>query len=69
MQTRLSRGEYWLLETVVEVACPLAFLDASGYGKRSRSLESPSERVAFLPKPFGRDELLRKVRETLDAEP
>ncbi len=46
---------------------PVVF--ASGYGRRSRSLESPPERIAFLQKPFGRDDLLRKVRETLDGAP
>ena len=33
MQSRLSRAEYWLLETVVESACPLTFLDATKYDK------------------------------------
>ncbi len=46
---------------------PVVF--ASGYGRRSRSLESPPERIAFLQKPFGRDDLLRKVREALDGAP
>ncbi len=34
MQPRLSRAEYWLLQTVVEWACPLAFLDATKYQER-----------------------------------
>jgi hypothetical protein len=33
MQVRLSRAEYWLLETVVDSPCPLTFLDAGGYEK------------------------------------
>jgi len=33
---------------------PVVF--ASGYGRRSRSVESPPERIAFLQKPFGREE-------------
>jgi hypothetical protein len=31
MELRLSRAQYWLLETVVEMPCPLTFLDATEY--------------------------------------
>jgi hypothetical protein len=31
MEPSLTRGEYWLLQTVVEWACPLCFLDSEGY--------------------------------------
>jgi hypothetical protein len=31
MQVRLSRAEYWLLETVVEDPCPVSLLDAARY--------------------------------------
>lgn len=39
METRLTRGEYWLLETVVTSYSPLCFLDAEGYAPPS-SIES-----------------------------
>jgi signal transduction histidine kinase len=40
---------------------------ASGHGHRARSQVATSERTAFLQKPFGREALLRKVREMLDT--
>lgn len=38
-QPRLTRGEYWLLETVVDFRVPLHLLDAEGYSE-DRSIES-----------------------------
>ena len=34
-QPRLTRGEYWLLETVVDLRVPLHFLEADGYSENS----------------------------------
>lgn len=45
----------------------LPVLFASGYGMKSRAKERCQERSAFLQKPYGREELLRKVRELLDS--
>ena len=33
MQTRLTRGEYWLLETAVDALIPISFLCAENYSK------------------------------------
>jgi CheY-like chemotaxis protein len=43
---------------------PVVF--ASGYGRTTEDNPFRKDRIVFLQKPFGRDELLRKVREMLD---
>jgi signal transduction histidine kinase len=44
---------------------PVVF--ASGYGRKTHADQSQQEGIAFLQKPYGREELLRKVREMLDS--